>query len=201
MPVVGGGIVGGNNGGEDSLENVAWELNGNEDIDPLQHFLGTVGNKPLIIKTNDTERARVTENGRIGIGEDRPQSHVHIKSYSGYEGSGLQIETFAATFDDTNLNNIYSYIVPINKVCLITVTFIGREGTQERCGFRRTLVVYREGGIVQVLKNWQSDFTMKSNKNFDVSYNVVMDTVHFKVKNANPNETNWSGHIEIEAIG
>lgn len=204
MPLVGAGLVGSGSAAKielDSLEGIAWELNGNVDTDPNIDFLGTVDNKPLVIRTNNIEKLRITEDGRIGIGESDPQSHVHIKSHTGYPGSGLRIDTFVMSSDDLNYNTIYSFTIPNFSTALITITFVGREDINERCGFKRTITIYRQGGIAQVIQpKWQSDYTMKSNKDFNVDYNIVMDTIHFRVKNANALETHWTGHIEIELI-
>lgn len=194
MPIVGGG--GNCNDSLGNLFNDKWELDGNNIVDG--DYIGTNNEMPFIIKTNGTEKARIDVNGRVGIGTTNPQSHIHIKSHSGYEGSGLRLDTFVMESDCLDYNTVFSFIVPLNTVCLVTINVVGRQGTNERCAFRRTLLVFREGGTAQIVGRWQSDFTMKSNKEFDISYNITMDSVHFNVKNANPTKTVWSGHIEVD---
>ncbi len=55
-----------------------WTLTGNAGTDPATNFLGTTGNEPLIIKTNNTEQLRVDQTGRIGIGTTTPATKVHV---------------------------------------------------------------------------------------------------------------------------
>ncbi len=46
----------------------AWLLNGNAGTNPAVNFLGTTDAQPVVIRTNNTERMRVTETGNVGIG-------------------------------------------------------------------------------------------------------------------------------------
>jgi hypothetical protein len=45
-----------------------WALTGNSGTDPAVNFLGTTDNRPLVIRTNNTEQLRVTTSGSVGIG-------------------------------------------------------------------------------------------------------------------------------------
>ena len=45
-----------------------WDLKGNRGVNSATDFLGTVDSQPLVIKTNEVERTRVTPDGKIGIG-------------------------------------------------------------------------------------------------------------------------------------
>jgi len=56
----------------------SWKLDGNSGTDSLKHFLGTKDLAPLILKSNNTERMRITENGWIGIGTTTPKSALQI---------------------------------------------------------------------------------------------------------------------------
>ncbi|MGN6495312.1 MAG: hypothetical protein ACTHLE_25220 [Agriterribacter sp.] len=56
----------------------AWNLTGNSDTRPAENFIGTTDNKPLIVKTNDAERLRITRNGKVGIGTSRPDATLHV---------------------------------------------------------------------------------------------------------------------------
>ncbi|MBN2542564.1 hypothetical protein JXI42_06825 [bacterium] len=42
-----------------------WQLTGNTGTDPFSNFLGTVDSQPLVIKTDSTERIRITTKGQI----------------------------------------------------------------------------------------------------------------------------------------
>ncbi|MFM6926648.1 MAG: hypothetical protein ACKOU7_14165, partial [Ferruginibacter sp.] len=54
--------------GADQLNNTAWRLQGNSGTNPAANFLGTTDNVDLLVRTNNTEKMRVTNTGRIGIG-------------------------------------------------------------------------------------------------------------------------------------
>jgi hypothetical protein len=78
----------------------AWSLTGNTGTNPATNFLGTTDNNPVIFKSNNTERLRITETGLIGIGITNPTSKIHIvdpvnaviqaTSANGYGGIVLQ---------------------------------------------------------------------------------------------------------------
>ena len=46
----------------------AWLVKGNSGTDPDKTFLGTTDPQPLIVKTNDMERLRITIPGNVGVG-------------------------------------------------------------------------------------------------------------------------------------
>ena len=56
-----------------------WHLAGNDAIDSMNHFLGTLGSQPLVVRTNHwanpsaSERMRVSVTGNVGIGTDDPR--------------------------------------------------------------------------------------------------------------------------------
>lgn len=60
-----------------------WSLNGNSGTNPLSNFLGTKDNQSLIIKTNDTERLKIDNTGKIGVGGVNPTYPMEFKSIVG----------------------------------------------------------------------------------------------------------------------
>ena len=56
----------------------SWQLTGNSSINAASQFVGTTDNRPLIIKTNGTERMRVDSNGNLGIGTANPTAALHV---------------------------------------------------------------------------------------------------------------------------
>jgi hypothetical protein len=56
----------------------AWALTGNSGTDPAVNFLGTTDAQPLVIRTNDTERMRVTATGDVGIGTSAPAQRLDV---------------------------------------------------------------------------------------------------------------------------
>jgi len=56
----------------------AWMLTGNSGTSPLVNFLGTTDGQPLVIRTNNVERVRVTATGEVGIGTSTPGALLHV---------------------------------------------------------------------------------------------------------------------------
>lgn len=61
-----------------SEANSNWSLNGNSGTDSTLNFIGNVDGKPLIMKTNNTERLRINSNGNIGIGTNNPTAKLNV---------------------------------------------------------------------------------------------------------------------------
>jgi hypothetical protein len=56
----------------------AWALTGNSGTNPAVNFLGTTDAQPLVIRTNNTERMRVTATGNVGIGTATPTERLQV---------------------------------------------------------------------------------------------------------------------------
>ena len=61
---------------------VDWSLFGNGAADSATHFLGTTNSQPLIVKTNGSERMRLTSNGYLGIGTSIPLALLSVGARS-----------------------------------------------------------------------------------------------------------------------
>ena len=57
-----------------------WGVAGNSGTNPATNFLGTLDAEPLVLRTNNTERMRLTADGRIGIGIPAPLQTVDVSS-------------------------------------------------------------------------------------------------------------------------
>ncbi len=55
-------------------DTLAWKTKGNAGTLATTHFLGTTDNVPLLIKTNNQERMRITTNNEVAIGTPTPNS-------------------------------------------------------------------------------------------------------------------------------
>ncbi len=71
----------------------AWLLNGNAGTNPAVNFLGTTDAQPLVIRTNNTERMRVTETGFVGIGTTTPAEKVTIEPYYSFSTATITPST------------------------------------------------------------------------------------------------------------
>ena len=92
---------------------VAWLLSGNSGV--TGGFLGTVDNQPLVFKTNNAERIRITAGGFVGIGTAAPKMPIHnsggyygqgdIRLHS-YDGDGVDGTAFVQARDDSTTSNL-----------------------------------------------------------------------------------------------
>lgn len=57
------------------------------DSTSANNFIGTVNNSPLIFKTNNEERLRISENGKIGVGIANPIRTFEVNGDVGINGS------------------------------------------------------------------------------------------------------------------
>ncbi|HEY4148037.1 MAG TPA: hypothetical protein VGM41_03875 [Chitinophagaceae bacterium] len=72
-----------------------WSLSGNTGTDSTLNFIGTVDGQPLIMKTNNSERLRISSNGNIGIGTNAPTAALDVNGT-------VKLENLAS--DSTQLN-------------------------------------------------------------------------------------------------
>jgi hypothetical protein len=71
----------------------AWLLNGNAGTNPAVNFLGTTDAQPLVIRTNNTKRMRVTETGLVGIGTATPAEKLTIEPYNPFPTANITPST------------------------------------------------------------------------------------------------------------
>ncbi|MDW8419794.1 MAG: hypothetical protein RML37_10295, partial [Chitinophagales bacterium] len=55
-----------------------WKTTGNSGTNPATNFLGTTDGQPLVIRTSNTERLRITQTGDVGIGTTTPAARLHV---------------------------------------------------------------------------------------------------------------------------
>ncbi|GIV51743.1 MAG: hypothetical protein KatS3mg038_2264 [Candidatus Kapaibacterium sp.] len=71
----------------------AWSLTGNSGTNPATNFLGTTDAQPLVVRTNNQERLRITSAGALGIGTTSPSGFFNL------EGNGTSTELFRIAND------------------------------------------------------------------------------------------------------
>lgn len=56
-----------------------WGITGNTGTNPATNYIGTSDNQPLVVRTNNTEKVRVTETGNVGIGTATPTTKLQVQ--------------------------------------------------------------------------------------------------------------------------
>ncbi|MEN3026806.1 MAG: hypothetical protein ABDH31_03740, partial [Chlorobiota bacterium] len=78
----------------------AWSLTGNSGTNPTTNFLGTTDNQPLVIRTYNVERMRVTAGGQVGIGVTAPSERLEVAGNIGLRAGAA---AFVGTVDNNRL--------------------------------------------------------------------------------------------------
>lgn len=65
-----------------SAANNSWTITGNAGTTAAANFLGTTDNQSLAVKTNNTERLRVLNNGQVAVNTTAPNASFRFSSYS-----------------------------------------------------------------------------------------------------------------------
>lgn len=60
----------------------SWKLYGNRNTNPDLNFIGTIDKTDLVIRTNNTERMRISSDGNIGIGTSSPSYLLDVNGSS-----------------------------------------------------------------------------------------------------------------------
>ena len=102
-----------------------WELLGNAGTNPNTNFIGTTDAQDFVVRTNNTERARIDSSGNIGIGTSAPIAKLEVNQtaavdailidHSGVAGNSLEIKQTDATNENsavfvqnTGLGNLFT---------------------------------------------------------------------------------------------
>jgi len=66
----------------------AWQIFGNSNTNPNNHFIGTTDNTALHLVTNEQKRLTILPNGNVGVGTENPTSDLHLVGNNGvlFEG-------------------------------------------------------------------------------------------------------------------
>jgi hypothetical protein len=64
----------------------AWITTGNNGTNPMNNFLGTIDNQSLVFRTNNTERMRIVNDGRVAINNLTPSVSAQLDVSSNNKG-------------------------------------------------------------------------------------------------------------------
>jgi hypothetical protein len=119
------------------------------------------------------------------------------------DGLNLFLNRFVpiqATVASSNWETIYEVEVAQSETVMISLSIIGRESLSSQAGLKRTGVFYRSGSQVSAVNIHQTDYTSRTNPNFDARIVADSGVIKIQVKGSN-NITQWSGSIELDKLG
>ena len=105
----------------------SWNTNGNTGTNPGANYIGTRDNQDFVIRTNATERVRVKNNGRVGIGNNSPDETLDVSGNIELSGGSRSIHTaiappgspgYSITVRGSNHNNSGDFAVNGGHVIL-----------------------------------------------------------------------------------
>jgi hypothetical protein len=153
----------------------AWSLSGNV-LPAGSEFLGSINAQPLIIRTNNTERMRVTQTGYVGIGTSTPGASLDVRGYMHLSTVG-NLATGIGFVRDGNLRAVFQ-LQASNELAIVA--------TSIRADIGDTFVIMARVGIgttapnrrlhVEDNSNSYSGITIRNtNAGFSARAAVVVD--------------------------
>ena len=131
-----------------------WTLTGNNGTNPTVNFIGTTDNTALVLRSNNIERIRVKEDGKVGIGEANPTNGqlevagnmVIGNTFTGgtatAQAGGLTVEGRSIIGEDNFFYNIDKFVVYGNTTWIPGQVTNGNNGS----GLTYAINAYTSGG-------------------------------------------------------
>lgn len=181
---------------------LSWKITGNAGIDST-NFLGTTDAQPLLIKTNNSKRAVITDEGRVGFGDVDPQSSIQYKFHTGDNATGRLFDTFSVSSITDTYTLAYAITLPLNSTVMVEVDLTSRQSDGlQRAAFKKVGTFNKASAFASVVQdgNTQSSYTQKTHNGFNVRFTTTLNTVVVEIKNANAVQTNWVGVINSTVV-
>ncbi len=179
----------------------AWSLTGNAGTNSATNFIGTTDAQDWTIKTNNTERMRVTSAGNVGIGTSSPQFAVSIlddplgiirpfglvdnlnnqRFYLDFEGSS-----------STNYTNIRFEAIPLTNTEKVEYRFFRSTNTTGP----KSMVFFRGNGTTEgsaeIAVDGGNSYFQNHGGNFGIGTNAPSGTLHV---------VNTNGDLRVSGTG
>lgn len=105
-----------------------WSIQGNSGTDSNNHYLGSSDNRPLILRTNNQNRVKITSTGLVGIGTTSPtklltvNGDILVNGITIGRGSGQRTTNIAIGADALGTGNTGFYNLAIGNSALASNT-------------------------------------------------------------------------------
>lgn len=123
-----------------------WSLTGNSGIDGAVNFLGTIDNKAFKIRTNNTVRMMIANNGKIAIGNFTPIFKLDVKGGSINTDSMYRLSNYPALVSSLASGNTFVGITTNTANLGTQNTFVGSySGLNNSSGGNNSFIGYSAG--------------------------------------------------------
>lgn len=173
---------------DDDLNGLAWLITGNSGTNPASHFLGTTDNTDFVLRTNNLERMRVTNAGRVGINNATPNALTMLDVagniygnnffFSGYTSAeaGNYPDNYIIPFTEVydpggNFAGNTTYTAPVNGYYFlaVSISFEGGSGNDDS----QFVEFLRNGALFQRFY-FNAEFYTRENREITLSFNCIM---------------------------
>lgn len=169
------------------------EVNGSGILGGVWNVLGNAGGG-LVLGTNTNDSFNFIQNGQ-SRGGYKIDGNLFINTHGG--AGEVEFSTNAAVTVDNMPVSIFILNVPDLRSGRFIAKIQGRNNTGSgRAAFERSFLYYREGGGVIVSPKVQTDFTDKSNTDYDVIITTSGNDIIVQVRGAVGETINWTGYFE-----
>ena len=135
---------------------------------------------------------------------DRIVTHMYNsdgETPKGYDEPLRKTEKFSLNVSNTDYNNAYSVHIMDGETVKVNIDVVAQhaDGIERAC-YIRSGIFYRQGSMIKVQGGLQSDFTMESNIAFNIDYIFEDNKAKFRVRNAFPVQTFWTGYVQVDYV-
>ena len=182
-----------------SVNAQSWSLTGNAATVPNTNFIGTTDNKPLVFRTKNLERMRISNNGLIGIGTKAPTNPLHVvkglSGASGYVDASLVLE-----------NSIHNYINILAPADFETGVLFGKPSASTSGGIIYNSAVHPNGfqfrtdnNIVRMVLTGGGNVGIGTIFPQDYRLRIGVNLWGFNIFN-NDNQTHWEQFVDNDLL-
>ena len=164
----------------------AWQITGNAGTNPTNNFVGTTDNVALVFRTNNAERMRITNVGRVGINNPTPNAltMLDVNGYGYMRNFFFYAKTDGqqANYDDNEVvtyGQIYdphgnyagnTYTAPVTGYYFFstTITFEGNDGNDTQ------FITFQRNGVDFARSQINAGHHVSSDRELTQSFSAII---------------------------